>query len=87
MASRLKKKKKKGTTVELHFIWGRMRTIAEETAFQIALRNCSEQAMGKVSLYMILVKQEYMQSRTYFLQKLSAGLVKVAASHKVQSSP
>ena len=43
--------------------------------------------MGKVSLYMILVKQEYMQSSTYFLQKVSAGLVKVAASHEVQSLP
>ena len=86
MASRLKKKKK-STTVELHFIWGKIRTIAQETAFQIALRNCSKQAMGKVSLYMILVKQEYMQSSTYFLQKVSAGLVKIAASHEVQSSP
>ena len=65
MASRLKKKK--SMTVELYFIQGKMRTIAQETAFQIALRNCSKQAMGKVSLYIILVEQEYMQSSTYIL--------------------
>ena len=41
----------------------------------------------KVSIYVILVKGVYMQSSTYFLQKVSAGLVKVAASHEVQSLP
>ena len=28
---------------ELHFIWGKMKTLAQETAFQIALRNCSKE--------------------------------------------
>ena len=42
---------------------------------------------GKVSMYVILVKGEYMQSSTYFLQKISASLVKVTASHKEQTSP
>ena len=35
-----------------------MRTIAQEAAFQIALRNCSKEVGGKVSIYVILVKGE-----------------------------
>ena len=50
-----------------------MKAIALETAFQLALRNCSKEAGGKVSIYVILVKGEYMQSGTYFLQKVSAS--------------
>ena len=41
-----------------------MRTAARETESQIALRNCSKVASEKVSIYVILVKGEYMQSRT-----------------------
>ena len=36
---------------ELSFIWGKMRTIVWETAFQIALRNCSKEVEGR-SAYM-----------------------------------
>ena len=50
-----------------------MKAIALETTFQLALRNCSKEAGGKVSIYMILVKGEYMQSGTYSLQKVSAS--------------
>ena len=58
-----------------------MRTVARETAFQIALRNCSEEAEGKVSVYVILVKGgTYNQADT--MQKFAARLMKVAASHK-----
>ena len=32
---------------ELSFIWGKMRTAARETASQIALRTCSEEARGE----------------------------------------
>ena len=39
--------------------------IARETAFQIALRSCSKEVGGKVSIYVILVKGEYMQSNIY----------------------
>ena len=46
-----------------------MRTIAQETAFQIALSNCSKELGRKVSIYVILVKREYMQSSTYFWKK------------------
>ena len=35
---------------ELSFIWGKMRTAAREAASQIALRDCSKAAMGKVSV-------------------------------------
>ena len=62
-----------------------MRTITWETAFQIVLRNCSKEAEEKVSIYVILVKREYMPSST-FLQKVSASLIKVSTSHKEQSS-
>ena len=47
-----------------------MRTAAWETAFQIALRNCSKEVVGKDSIYVILVKGEYMQSSTYFFAKV-----------------
>ena len=53
---------------KLNFIWARMRTVAWETASQIALRNCLE-VEGKVSICVILVKGEYMQSGTYFWEK------------------
>lgn len=43
-----------------------MRTIAQETAFQVILRNCSEEVQGNVSIYVNLVKGEYMQLNTYF---------------------
>ena len=59
----------------------------QETASQIALRNCSKETGGKISIYVILVKGEYVQSSTYFLQKVSASLVKVTARHEEQSSP
>ena len=45
-----------------------MRTVAWETAFQIALKNCLEVG-GKVSIYVILLKGEYIQSSTYFCRR------------------
>ena len=61
-----KKKNAQGESYELSFIWGKMRTIDQETAFQIALRNCSKEVGGKVSIYVIWVKGEYVQSSTFF---------------------
>ena len=55
------KKSARRESCKLSFIWGKMRTVARETAFQIALRNCSKEVGGKVSIYVILVKGEYMQ--------------------------
>ena len=39
-----------GESCESSYNWGKMRTIASETAFQIALRNCSKELRGKVSI-------------------------------------
>ena len=64
-----------------------MRTIAWKTAFQLALRNCSKEVGGKVSINEILMKGEYIQSSTYFFPKVSASLMKVTASHEEQMSP
>ena len=47
-----------------------MRTIAWETAFQIALRNGSKEVGVKVTIYVILVKGEYVQSSTHFCRRL-----------------
>ena len=56
-----------------------MRTVVWETVPQIALRNCSKEEEGKDSIYVILVKGEYLQSSTHFQ--------KVSASHEEYSSP
>ena len=47
-----------------------MRTVAWETAPQIALRNCSKEVEGMDSIYVILVKGEYVQARAYFVESL-----------------
>ena len=58
---------KKCTTrkLQVKFYSRKMRTASQETAPQIALRNCSREE-GEVSIYVIVVKGEYMQSSTYF---------------------
>lgn len=43
-----------------------MRSTAWEIAPQMALKDCSKEAEGKDSIYVILEKGEYMQSSTYF---------------------
>ena len=44
-----------------------MRTVAWETAPQIALINYSTEVVGKISTEVILVKGEFMQSSASFL--------------------
>ena len=44
------KKNAQRESCELSFIWGKMRTIGWETTFQVALRNCSKEVGGKVSV-------------------------------------
>ena len=39
-----------GESCESSYNWGKMRTITWETAFQIALRDCSKELSGKVSI-------------------------------------
>ena len=70
---------------ELSFIWSKMKTIAQEAAFQTALRNCSKEVGEKVSIYVILVKIGIHTIKQTFLQKLATHLMKVAASHKKTS--
>ena len=41
----------------------------------------------KFSVYVILVKGEYTQSSTYYLQKVFSSLMKVTANHKEQIPP
>ena len=69
----------------LSLIWDKVRTIAWETAPQIALRNCSKEVTGKVHIYVILGKgagvHEIEHILFYFIfQNISAG-------YKEQSSP
>ena len=45
-----KKERKMHKSCKWSLIWDKMRTIAQETAFQIALRNCSKEVGGKVSV-------------------------------------
>ena len=60
---------------EFSFIWDKTRIIAWETAFQIALKNCYKEVGRKVSIHIILVKGEYMQSSTFFCRKFLLLLV------------
>ena len=58
-----------------------MKTTAQETAVQIALRNCSKEVEGNVRIYVILVKAGggRVIKHIFFLQK-------VIASHEEQIS-
>ena len=59
------KKKVQCKSCKIGFIGGKMRTAAWETAPQIALRNCSKGGGGEVSIYVILMKGEYINLSTY----------------------
>ena len=52
-------------------MWGLLRTAAPDTASQMALRNCSKEVRGKVSIYVILVKGVHV-IRLAFQQKVAA---------------
>ena len=49
---------------KLSFIWGEMRTAPQETVFQIALRNCSEEARGEPG-YIGVLQQKGRQSERH----------------------
>ena len=68
-------------------MWDKMRTIAWEEAFQIALKKCSKEEGRNVSIYVILMKGKVHATKNTFLQKVSTSLVKVTASHEEQMSP
>ena len=65
---------------ELSFVWGKMRTRAQEAAFQ--LRKTTPKVGGNVNIYVILVKGGGTCSQAHILQKVAASLVKVTTSHK-----
>ena len=61
---------KKAQCVSLScFLWGKMRTVAWETAPQRALRNCSKEVGEKDSMYVILVKGEYVLSSMFIFRR------------------
>ena len=47
-----------------------MKTVVRDTVPQIALRNCSKEVEGMDSIYVILVKGEYVQASAYFVESL-----------------
>ena len=57
----------------MRFIGGKKKTIAGERTPQIALRNCSTEAVGKVSIRVILVKGGGTCNHIFFLWKVSAS--------------
>ena len=78
----LKKKKHNVESCELSFIGGNMRTAAQETALQIAPRDCSKEVVGKGSIYVILIKREHMQSSTYYFGENFCCSHEASASHR-----
>ena len=70
-----------GESCEFSFIWGQMRTAAQEPAPQTALEKLWR-GRGKVSVHLILVKGGYMLSSIYFFQMVSASLMRLSATHK-----
>ena len=70
---------------ELSFIWGKMRTIARETASQTALRNCSTE-VGRGGQYISdFGDQGVPVAQHTFLQNVSASLMKVPATTRSRS--
>ena len=51
---------------ESSFTWEQNEDYSPGDSIHIALRNCSKMVGGKVSIYVILVKREFMQLSTYF---------------------
>ena len=68
----LTKKDAQHESCKLNFIWGKMRTAAQEITPQIALRSGSK-GRREVSIYVILVKRKYMKSTTIFCRRFSAS--------------
>ena len=67
-------------------MWGKMRTAAEKTAPQIALRDCSEEAGRKGQYICDFGEREIHAIKYIFFQKVSASLMKLSAHHEKQSS-
>ena len=59
-----------------------MRTTARETVIQTALKYCSKEVGGNVSIYAISVKGGDTCKQAHILQKVATSLVKVTDSPK-----
>ena len=57
--------------VSLVFLWGKMRTIAQETASQLVLRNCVKEVGGKVSICDFGEGEEHAINEAYTAIQLS----------------
>ena len=64
---------------ELNFIWGKMRTTAWETAPQIALRNCSKEAIGKGQYI-----RDFGEGGVHTIKHI---ILQISTSHSEQSPP
>ena len=71
---------------ELRFLGDKMRTIAWEAAFQIALRNCSKEVWVR-SVYTDFRAGGGACNQAHILEKICYYFMKTAASHKEQTSP
>ena len=70
------------TTVGFYTVLGNKRPAARGTASQIVLKYCSKEVGRKDSIYVILVKGEYMQSRIHFLIESSSWSHETSSSHE-----
>ena len=62
------KKEAQCESYELSFIWGKMRTAAQETAPQKALRDCSKETAGEGQYRRFWLRESSMQSSAYFIK-------------------
>ena len=58
---------------ELSFIWGKMKTTAQETAPQIALRDCSKEVVGGRSIYKISEEEEFSAIKCLLYERFPAS--------------
>ena len=61
-----KKKDVQLESCELSFIWGKLRTEAQEAASQIALRDCSKGAVGKSQYIRFWWREFYAMKRSFY---------------------
>ena len=59
--------------VSLVFLRGKMRTVAQETASQIVLRNCVEEVGGKVSICDSGEREEHAIKHIFFFFSFAEG--------------
>ena len=64
---------------ELSFIWGKMRTAAQETASQRTLRNCSKETVGE-GQYVTLVKGEFSAIKHLLYKRFPASREELKSS-------